>query len=139
MRVLARELGGLSVGTFGGSPSGLFVDEASGGSRGRWLLPRPGTLACLRAARAGPLPAVGIASRHAGLIGIEVGFDRAFETTQLLFDDICQQQRAYSVQGRARLATRLRFLHDRSPSQFKVTRIIFLANRRGDNGRDVGV
>jgi hypothetical protein len=50
-----------------------------------------------------PLAAVGIAARHARLVRIEIGFNRALELAQLLLDDLRQQERADGAQSRADL------------------------------------
>ena len=42
----------------------------------------------------GPLAAIGIARRHARLVGIELGFGRAFERAKLGLDEACMQKPA---------------------------------------------
>jgi hypothetical protein len=55
------------------------------------------------------LAAVGIAARHARLVGIEIGFDRTLEIAQLLLDDVRQEERADRAQPRTDLPACFRF------------------------------
>jgi hypothetical protein len=61
--------------------------------------------------RVGPLAAIGVTRWGAGLVGIEVGFDRAIERVELGLEDLAPEQGAHTVQMKACPPTCRRHLH----------------------------
>lgn len=83
----------------------------------------------------GPLAAVGIAGRDAGLVGIEIGFDGAVERGELGVEDAAPEQGAHPPQLQACPPTRRQHFHA-NPLLVLSTRLGIYSSvaRRGQGG-----